>query len=376
MMIAWHHLSKPSILSVMNHPAKALRLSDQDRERLESWWRAHNTPQALAWRAQIVLHAADGLPNTRIAEEVGVTVVTVREWRKRFEVEGIDSLTEIKPGRGRKREISATKVKRIIHDTLQVKPRGATHWSCRTMADRHQVSSATVQRIWDAHGLQPHRVETFKLSTDPAFVEKLTDIVGLYLNPPDKAAIICVDEKSQIQALDRTQPGLPMKRGRCGTRTHDYKRHGTTSLFAALDVLEGTIIGNCYERHRHQEFLKFLRRLDREFPKTKPLHLILDNYGTHKHPNVKTWLDKHPRFHLHFTPTSSSWLNLIERWFGQLTEKQLRRGAFTSVKDLTRTIEKFIAVYNNNPKPFVWSAKVNDILRKVGKCKAILETVH
>ncbi len=376
MMIAWHHLSKPSILSAMNHPAKALRLSDQDRERLESWWRAHNTPQALSWRAQIVLHAADGLPNTRIAEAVGVTVVTVREWRKRVEVEGIDSLTEIKPGRGRKREISATKVKRIIRDTLQVKPRGATHWSCRSMADRHQVSSATVQRIWDAHGLQPHRVETFKLSTDPAFVEKLTDIVGLYLNPPDKAAIICVDEKSQIQALDRTQPGLPMKRGRCGTRTHDYKRHGTTSLFAALDVLEGTIIGNCYERHRHQEFLKFLRRLDREFPKTKPLHLILDNYGTHKHPNVKTWLDKHPRFHLHFTPTSSSWLNLIERWFGQLTEKQLRRGVFTSVKDLIRTIDKFIAVYNNNPKPFVWNAKVEDILRKVGKCKAILETVH
>jgi transposase len=375
-MIALHDTSKSGLLSAMNHPAKAVRLSAQDRDRLESWLRAHNTPQALTWRAQIILHAAEGLPNTRIAEAVGVTVVTVREWRKRFEVEGIDSLTEIKPGRGRKREISATKVKRIIHDTLQVKPRGATHWSCRSMADRHQVSSATVQRIWDAHGLQPHRVETFKLSTDPAFVEKLTDIVGLYLNPPDKAAIICVDEKSQIQALDRTQPGLPMKRGRCGTRTHDYKRHGTTSLFAALDVLEGTVIGNCYERHRHQEFLKFLRRLDREFPKTKPLHLILDNYATHKHPNVKTWLDKHPRFHLHFTPTSSSWLNLIERWFGQLTEKQLRRGAFTSVKDLTRTIEKFIAVYNNNPKPFVWNAKIEDILRKVGKCKAILETVH
>jgi transposase len=305
-----------------------------------------------------------------------VTVVTVREWRKRFEVEGIDALTEIRPGRGRKREISAAKVKRIVHDTLHMKPRGATHWSCRTMADRHQVSSATVQRIWDAHGLQPHRVKTFKLSTDPKFVDKLTDIVGLYLNPPDKAAIICVDEKSQIQALDRTQPGLPMKRGRCGTRTHDYKRHGTTSLFAALNVLEGTIIGNCYERHRHQEFLKFLRRLDREFPKTKPLHLILDNYGTHTHPNVKAWLEKHPRFHLHFTPTSCSWLNLIERWFGQLTAKQLRRGAFTSVKDLTNSITQFIKMYNNDPKPFVWNAKVEDILRKVGKCKAILETVH
>ncbi len=360
----------------MNRPAKALHLSGQDRGRLESWLRAHNTPQALVWRAQIILYAAEGLPNTRIAEEVGVTVVTVREWRKRFEVEGIDSLTEIRPGRGRKREISAAKVKRIVHDTLHVKPRGATHWSCRTMADRHKVSSATVQRIWDAHGLQPHRVKTFKLSTDPKFVDKLTDIVGLYLNPPDKAAIICVDEKSQIQALDRTQPGLPMKRGRCGTRTHDYKRHGTTSLFAALNVLEGTIIGNCYERHRHQEFLKFLRRLDREFPKTKPLHLILDNYGTHTHPNVKAWLEKHPRFHLHFTPTSCSWLNLIERWFGQLTAKQLRRGAFTSVKDLTNAIKQFIKTYNNDPNPFVWNAKVDDILRKVGKCKAILETVH
>ena len=360
----------------MNRPAKALRLSEQDRERLESWLRAHNTPQALAWRARIILHAAEGMPNTRIAEEVGITVVTVREWRRRFEQEGIDSLTEIKPGRGRKREISAAKVKRIVQDTLHVKPRGATHWSCRTMANRHRVSSATVQRIWDAHGLQPHRVKTFKLSTDPEFVEKLTDIVGLYLNPPDKAAIICVDEKSQIQALDRTQPGLPIKRGRCGTRTHDYKRHGTTSLFAALDVLEGTIIGNCYERHRHQEFLKFLRRLDREFPKNKPLHLILDNYGTHTHPNVKAWLEKHPRFHLHFTPTSSSWLNLIERWFGLLTEKQLRRGAFTSVKDLTQAIREFITAYNKDPKPFVWNAKIEDILNKVGKCKAILETVH
>ncbi len=375
-MISLPETFKPSVNVAMNLPAKALQVSTQDRDRLESWLRAHNTPQAMAWRAQIIVYAAEGLPNTRIAKEVGVSVVTVREWRKRFEMEGIDALTEIKPGRGRKREISATKVKRIVHDTLHVKPRGATHWSCRSMADRHKVSAATVQRIWDAHGLQPHRTETFKLSTDPEFVEKLTDIVGLYLNPPDKAAIICVDEKSQIQALDRTQPGLPMKRGRCGTRTHDYKRHGTTSLFAALNVLEGTIIGNCYERHRHQEFLKFLRRLDREFPKSKPLHLILDNYGTHTHPNVKAWLDKHPRFHLHFTPTSCSWLNLIERWFGQLTEKQLRRGVFTSVKELTHTIKQFIKVYNEHPKPFVWNTKVDDILRKVGKCKAILETVH
>jgi transposase len=360
----------------MNHAAKALNLSKEYREVLESWVSAHNTPQALVWRAHIVLLAAEGEPNTHIAEQLGVTVVTVREWRRRFESDGIEALTRVKPGRGRKREIHAEQVKRIIHDTLHTQPKGATHWSCRTMAKQHHVSPATIQRIWDAHGLQPHRVDTFKLSKDPEFVDKLTDIVGLYMNPPDKAVVICVDEKSQIQALDRTQPGLPMKRGRCGTMTHDYKRHGTTSLFAALNVLDGTVIGNCYERHRHQEFLKFLRRLDRAFPKGKTLHLILDNYGTHKHPNVKAWLEKHPRFHLHFTPTSSSWLNLIERWFGHLTDKQLRRGAFASVDDLVSAIDEFIEVTNDDPKPFVWSAKVDDILRKVGKCKAVLETVH
>ena len=360
----------------MNHAAERLVLSDEDRDVLESWVSAHNTPQALAWRAQIVLHAAEGMANTHIAEAIGVSVITVREWRKRFASEGIVSLTQVKPGRGRKRVIDAHRIKQIVHDTLHTRPKGATHWSCRTMAKRHQVSPATIQRIWDAHGLQPHRVETFKLSTDPEFVDKLTDIVGLYLNPPDKAAVICVDEKSQIQALDRTQPGLPMKRGRCGTMTHDYKRHGTTSLFAALDVLDGTVIGNCYERHRHQEFLKFLRRLDKAFPKGKALHLILDNYGTHKHSNVTAWLEKHPRFHLHFTPTSCSWLNLIERWFGLLTDKQLRRRAFTSVDDLIDAINEFIDVHNQDPKPFVWTAKVDDILRKVGKCKAILETVH
>jgi len=360
----------------MNHTAKALELSHQDREVLETWVRAHNTPQALAWRAQIVLLAADAMANTRIAKELNVSVVTVRAWRKRFVAEGIEALSEVKTGRGRKREIGADRVAAIVNDTLQSKPRGETHWSCRTMAARHGVSHMTVQRIWDAHGLQPHRVETFKLSKDPEFVEKLTDIVGLYMNPPDRAAIICVDEKSQIQALDRTQPGLPIKRGRCGTMTHDYKRNGTTSLFAALNVLDGTVIGNCYARHRHQEFLKFLRCLDREFPTGKTLHLILDNYGTHKHPNVKAWLENHPRFELHFTPTSSSWLNLIESWFAQLSRKQLQRGAFVSVEDLEDTIDEFIAVHNEDPKPFVWTAKVDDILRKVGKCKAILDTVH
>jgi transposase len=244
------------------------------------------------------------------------------------------------------------------------------------MAKRHGVGATFIQKIWDAHGLQPHRVKTFKLSNDPKFIEKLTDIVGLYLNPPDKAAVICVDEKSQIQALDRTQPGLPMKKGRCGTMTHDYKRHGTTSLFAALNVLDGTVIGECYERHRHQEFLKFLRRLDREFAKRKVLHLIVDNYGTHNHPNVKAWLEKHRRFHLHFTPTSSSWLNLIERWFAELTNKAIRRNAFASVAELIEAIDEFVDANNDDPKPFVWTANVERILRKVTQCKAILKTQH
>jgi transposase len=244
------------------------------------------------------------------------------------------------------------------------------------MAKAQGISPATVQRIWDAHGLQPHRVRTFKLSRDKKFVEKLTDVVGLYLNPPDKAVVLCVDEKSQIQALQRTQPGLPMKKGRCGTLTHDYKRNGTTTLFAALNLLEGRVIGDCMERHRHQEFLKFLRRLHREFPPRLDLHLILDNYGTHKHPKVKQWLMRHPRFRLHFIPTSSSWLNLLERWFGQLTQKRIRRGSFHSVPELTQAIEDYLHAYNHNPKPFVWTASVESILEKIKRCKAIYETLH
>ena len=244
------------------------------------------------------------------------------------------------------------------------------------MAKAQGVSHATVQRIWDAHGLQPHRVETFKLSRDKRFVEKLTDVVGVYLNPPDKAGVLCVDEKSQIQALDRTQPGLPLKKGRCGTMTHDYKRNGTTMLFAALNTLEGTVIGTCYPRHRNIEFRKFLRQIDQYIPPELDIHLILDNYGTHKHPNVQSWLSKHPRFHLHFTPTASSWLNLVERWFRELTDKRIRRGAFASVPELIAAIEEFIAVNNDDPKPFVWTATVEKIMAKIGHCKAILETLH
>jgi transposase len=258
----------------------------------------------------------------------------------------------------------------------QTRPRAATHWSTRTLAKAQGVSHATVQRIWEAHGLQPHRVETFKLSRDKRFVEKLTDVVGVYLNPPDKAVILCVDEKSQIQALDRTQPGLPIKKGRCGTMTHDYKRNGTTTLFAALNTLEGTVIGTCYPRHRNIEFRKFLRQIDASIPSDLGIHLILDNYGTHKHPKVQAWLAKHPRFHLHFTPTSSSWLNLVERWFRELTDKRIRRGSFPSVPDLIAAITEFIEANNDTPKPFVWTASVEKILKKIGRCKSILETVH
>ena len=244
------------------------------------------------------------------------------------------------------------------------------------MARTQGVSPATVQRIWDAHGLKPHLVKTFKLSRDPQFVEKLTDVVGLYMNPPDKAVVLCVDEKSQIQALDRTQPSLPMKKGRAGTMTHDYKRNGTTTLFAALNVLEGTVIGQCLPRHRHQEFLKFLRKLDREFPEDLELHLVVDNYGTHTHPNAKKWLAKHPRFQLHFIPTSASWLNLVERWFAEITTKRIRRGAFPSVKALIKDIEDFVARYNQDPAPYIWTASVQEIINKVNRCKAIFETLH
>jgi len=360
----------------MNHPAQALSLTEEDRQVLERWVRAHTTSQQVVKRARIILLAAEGMSNSDIAREVGFSRPTVIEWRKRFVSEGVKTLTKIRPGRGAKPKINKEKIQQIVEATLHTKPKNATHWSCRTMAKEQGVSASTINRIWKAHGLQPHRVETFKLSKDAKFEEKLTDIVGLYLNPPEKAVVLCVDEKTQIQALDRTQPSLPMKKGRCGTMTHDYKRNGTTSLFAALNLLEGTVIGECHSRHRHQEFLKFLRRLDKKFPKGLALHIILDNYATHKHPEVKKWLKKHPRFKLHFTPTSSSWLNLVERVFGELTAKRIRRGVFHSVPELIDAIYKYIDSYNKNPKPLVWTAKVEDILRKLSKCKAILETVH
>lgn len=357
-------------------PCPPLTVSPEQERTLQTWVRAHGTSQRVVKCSRIILLAAQGLSNRRIAQEVGVSRPTVIKCRERFATEGCAGLTEVKAGRGRRPSIGPAKVKGIVNATLHTKPKAATHWTCRGMAEAQGVSPATVQRIWEVHGLQPHRVRTFKLSRDPQFVEKLTDVVGLYLNPPDKAVVLCVDEKSQIQALDRTQPSLPMKKGRCGTMTHDYKRHGTTTLFAALNVLEGKVIGDCMARHRHQEFLQFLRRLDREFPRDLDLHIIMDNYGSHKHAKVKQWLTKHPRFHPHFIPTSSSWLNLVECWFAQLTRKRIRRGVFRSVPDLIQAIQEFLQTHNENPKPFTWTASVQSILEKLERCKAIYETIH
>ena len=360
----------------MNTPAVALPLSPLDRNALAKWAHSAVAPYRVVTRAKALLLAGDGVANSHIATALGISRPTVLTWRDRFVADGLDSVGVVRTGRGRKPEISAEQVRAIVHATLHQTPPGATHWSCRSMATAAGVSRSTVQRIWDAHGLQPHRVTTFKLSTDPAFVDKLTDVVGLYLNPPDKAVVLCVDEKSQIQALDRTQPGLPMKPGRRGTLTHDYKRHGTTTLFAALNVLTGTVIGECHGRHRHQEFLKFLRRLDRAFPRDLTLHVILDNYGSHKHATVRKWLAAHPRFKLHFTPTGASWLNLVESWFSKLTQQRLRRGVFRSVEELVTAIDDYLSHYNADPRPFVWSTTVDTILDKVKKCKVILGTDH
>lgn len=355
---------------------EALMVSSEAKRTLEGWVGARTSPQRIAMRARIVLLASQGLANRRIAREVGTSRPTVVLWRHRFVAGGVAALLEDAPGRGRPASISSAKVQRLVKATTQSRPRGATHWSTRTMAAAQGISHATVQRIWEAHGLQSHRTKTFKLSRDKRFVEKLTDVVGVYLNPPEKAVVLCVDEKSQIQALDRPQPGLPLKKGRCGTRTHDYKRHGTTTRFAALNTLEGTVIGTCYPRHRNIEFRKFLRQIDQRIPADLAIHLILDNYGTHTHPHVQSWLGKHPRFHLHFTPTSSSWLNLVERWFRELTDKRIRRGSFSSVPELIVAIQEFLSANNDAPKPFVWTASVEKILAKISHCKAILETLH
>lgn len=354
----------------------AVNLSQEDHARLIQWESAHSTPQQVALRCRLVLATAVGRPDLEVASVYGVNRHTAALWRGRVQTAGIGAVWEIQAGRGRKPKYDVKKRDGLIAATLQTTPKGVTHWSCRSMAKAQGVSKNTVCRLWQLHNLKPHQSDTFKLSRDPHFVEKLTDVVGLYLNPPQKAIVLCVDEKSQIQALDRTQPGLPMKKGRCGTMTHDYKRNGTTTLFAALSLLDGKVIGQCHGRHRHQEFLKFLRRLDREFPGKQDLHLVLDNYGTHKTPEVQSWLKRHTRFVPHFIPTSSSWLNLVERWFGELTQKAVRRGVFLSVPDLVQAIEAFLAAWNEDPQPFVWTAKLEEILKKIARARAKLESIQ
>ena len=360
----------------MMTPAAALVISGGQREALEVIAKSQTAPYRQVQRARAVLLAAEGTANARIGEQVGITVTTVRAWRSRFEQEGLAKLGKVRAGRGRKPAIGQEKIDEIVRLTRDSKPAGQTHWSCRTMAAQVGVSPATVQRVWAARGLKPHLVKTFKLSNDRRFEEKLIDVVGLYLNPPDNAIVLCLDEKSSVQALDRTQPSLPMIKGRAATMTHDYKRNGTTTLFAALDVLTGKVIGDCLPRHRHTEFLRFLRKIEREVPKGLQVHLICDNYATHKHPAVKTWLAKHPRLQMHFTPTSSSWLNLVERWFRELTDKALRRGVFHSVPDLIAKIEEYLDAHNDNPKPFVWTATAEDILAKVARGRVALQAVN
>lgn len=350
----------------------ALTITPENRRELERIVRSGKTEQRIALRARIILGAAEGKSNNALANELGTSRPTVLDWRRRFAEGGVKALYGDRP-RGRSfQPLSRAKEAEIVAKT-QVAPPQATQWSCRSMAKICGVSQASVQRVWHANGLKPHLVRTFKLSNDPHFIEKLEDVVALYMNPPEHALVFCIDEKSQIQALDRTQPGLPMKKGRAGTMTHDYKRNGTTTLFAALDVLQGKVIGQCMPRHRHQEFLKFLKTIDRNTPKHLDIHGIADNYATHKKQEVKDWLAKHPRFHLHFIPTSSSWLNLVERWFGAITSERIRRGVFKSTADLERAIYDYIEDNNANPKPFVWTKSAGDIILKVNRGRTALK---
>jgi transposase len=359
----------------MARTASPLVMSVVDQVCLKSWESAYSTPQQVVLRCRILLGASEGKTNQELAAQLNVNRHTIELWRQRGRTEGIQGVWEVAAGRGRKPCYDQARRDAIVTATLQTKPKGMTHWSCRSMARAQGVSKNTINRIWQLHNLKPHLHRTFKLSRDPKFLEKLTDVVGLYLNPPQKAVVLCVDEKSQIQALDRTQPGLPLKKGRCGTYTHDYKRNGTTTLFAALDVLMGKVIGQCQARHRHQEWLKFLRRLDAEYPAELTLHVVMDNYGTHKAPAVRAWLAKHPRFVCHFIPTSSSWLNLVERWFRELTEQAIRRGVFLSVPDLEQAIKDYLAAWNDSPRPFVWTASVEDILKKLDRVRQKLEEI-
>ncbi len=354
---------------------KRLRATRRQRAGLREIVRAHSSPQKLVLRCRIVLLAIDGQGNSEIAREIGTSRPTVVLWRRRFNRGGLEAL-EDRPRPGRKKRIPERTVEKIVDTTLFSKPRGSTHWSTRTMSEKIGVSQSTVSRIWRSFNLKPHRTATFKLSKDPKFVEKVRDIVGLYLNPPDKAIVLCVDEKSQIQALDRTQPLLPLGPGQVERRTHDYVRHGTTTLFAALDVKTGKVVGMLADRHRHQEYLRFLKEINRSTPRNRELHLVVDNYATHKHPEVREWLRKHPHFHIHYTPTSGSWLNLVERWFGLLTERCIRRGVFSSVRKLKQSILQYLGENNRKPKPFRWTKSANQIINKVKRCKAALDSGH
>src|SRR5216683_2515827 len=356
--------------------AAEIVLTSEQKSELERFARGRKTQVRVVLRARIVLLAADGHTDLEIAERLGVVPRTAARWRARFLKQGAAGLERDAPRPGRSPAISQQTVLAVIEKTTQQKPSHRTHWSTRTMAAAVGISEASVRRIWRAHGLKPHRVETFKISNDPQFAEKLEDIVGLYLNPPEHALVLCVDEKSQIQALDRTQPGLPLKRGRGATLTHDYKRNGTATLFAALNTANGEVFGLCQERHRHQEWLKFLRLIDQTIPAERQLHLICDNYATHKHPKVQRWLARHPRFHLHFTPTSASWLNMVERFFRDLTQNRLRRGVFRDLEELIMAIGEYIDKHNHSPKPFIWTAKAFDILEKVKRARRTLDNRH
>jgi len=353
--------------------APLIVLSDEERVTLERWSRGRSTPARTVLRANIVLRAAEGKQNKQIAEEMGINPNTVVRWRGRFAEFRLAGIEKDAPRGGRIARRRRHWARKIIEATTQTKPANATHWTTRTLASHLGCDRNMVRRVWKANGLQPHRSRTFKVSNDPHFAKKVVDVVGLYLDPPDHALVLSVDEKSQIQALDRTQPGLPLRKGKTATMTHDYVRHGTTTLFAALSTLDGKVIGTCMPRHRHQEWIKFLKLIDTQTPADKQLHLIVDNYATHKHPKVTNWLRRHPRFHVHFTPTSASWLNMVERFFRDLTGKRLKRGVFISVEQLIAAIEAYIRATNHSPKPFIWTAKATDILEKV---KLARESLH
>jgi transposase len=353
--------------------ARAVILSDEQRETLESRARARSAAARSVERARIVLLAAAGMQDKQIAAKLRIMPEKAARWRNRFLDGGLAALDKDAPRPGRPTTITPAKVQDVVRKTTQEKPANATHWSTRTMAQAEGLSEKSVRRIWHKHGLKPHLSRTFKVSNDPEFAEKLEAIVGLYLNPPEHAIVLCADEKSQIQALDRTQPGLPIKKGRCGTMTHDYKRNGTATLFAAMNTLDGTVISMCDDRHRHQEWLKFLRVIDKVTPAGKQIHLIADNYATHKHPRVQKWLSRHSRFRVYFTPTSSSWLNMVERFFRDLTQNRIRRGIFRDAEELIMAIGDYIDKHNHRPKPFVWTAKASDILEKVKRARTALD---